>query len=58
MSKPHDHEDPEIPAVFVSQKAGLIMAKLLEIDIVRVRITPVSGIGQEAAVGSQGRLSS
>lgn len=44
MSKPRSHPDPDIPSVFVSQKAGMLMRKLIELegpDGVRVRITPV-----------------
>lgn len=42
MSKPPGNPDPEIPSVFVSQKAGLIMQKLLELDDIRVSISSVS----------------
>eukprot|EP00879_Flechtneria_rotunda_P003265 GHRR01003490.1.p1 GENE.GHRR01003490.1~~GHRR01003490.1.p1 ORF type:complete len:766 (+),score=335.12 GHRR01003490.1:402-2699(+) len=42
MSKPRDHPDPSIPAVFVSEKAGIIMRKLLTPGQTRVRIVPVS----------------
>lgn len=41
MSKPAGHPDPCIPAVFVSEKAGLIMSKLLTPGQTRVRIVPV-----------------
>ncbi|GIL54023.1 hypothetical protein Vafri_9575 [Volvox africanus] len=44
MSKPKGHQDPVIPAVFVSQKAGIIMRKLMTIDTIRVRITPLSSV--------------
>jgi hypothetical protein len=42
MSKPRDHPDPGIPAVFVSMKAGIIMRKLMTPGLTRVRIVPVS----------------
>jgi E3 ubiquitin-protein ligase RNF13 len=42
MSKPRDHPDPGIPAVFVSEKAGIIMRKLITPGQTRVRIVPVS----------------
>lgn len=42
MSKPRDHPDPGIPAVFVSEKAGIIMRRLLTPGQSRVRIVPVS----------------
>lgn len=41
MSKPRDHPEPGIPAVFVSEKAGIIMRKLMTPGITRVRIVPV-----------------
>lgn len=41
MSKPPGNPEPNIPAVFVSQKAGIIMKKLLALDDIRVNITPV-----------------
>lgn len=41
MSKPRDHEDPGIPAVFVAQKTGIVMKKLMSPGITVVRITPV-----------------
>lgn len=41
MSKPRDHPDPDIPAVFVSEKAGIIMRKLMTPGVTRVRIVPV-----------------
>ncbi|GLI68392.1 hypothetical protein VaNZ11_012778 [Volvox africanus] len=44
MSKPKGHQDPVIPSVFVSQKAGIIMRKLMTIDTIRVRITPLSSV--------------
>lgn len=42
MSKPKGNPDPFIPSVLVSQKAGDIMRKLMKLDTIRVRITPVS----------------
>lgn len=42
MSKPRDHPEPGIPAVFVSEKAGIIMRKLMTPGVTRVRIVPVS----------------
>lgn len=47
MSKPRDHPDPGIPAVFVSEKAGIIMRKLMTPGVTRVRIMPVSRMGQQ-----------
>ncbi|EFJ40724.1 hypothetical protein VOLCADRAFT_99416 [Volvox carteri f. nagariensis] len=44
MSKPKGHPDPSIPSVFVSQKAGIIMRKLMTIDTIRVKITPLSTV--------------
>ncbi|KAG2494928.1 hypothetical protein HYH03_006863 [Edaphochlamys debaryana] len=44
MSKPKGHPDPDIPSVFVSQKAGIIMKKLMTLDVIRVRITPLSSV--------------
>lgn len=44
MSKPYGHPDPGIPSVFVTQKAGVIMRKLMSLDEIRVHITPVSNI--------------
>ena len=41
MSKPRDHPEPGIPAVFVSEKAGIIMRKLMTPGVTRVRIVPV-----------------
>ena len=41
MSKPRDHPDPGIPAVFVSEKAGIIMKKLITPGQTRVRIVAV-----------------
>ncbi len=41
MSKPRDHEDPRIPAVFVAQKTGIVMKKLMSPGTTVVRITPV-----------------
>eukprot|EP00775_Hariotina_reticulata_P009675 gene9675-9833_t len=42
MSKPRDHLAPGIPAVFVSEKAGIIMRKLITPGQTRVRIVAVS----------------
>lgn len=42
MSKPRDHPEPNIPAVFVSEKAGVIMRRLMTPGLTRVRIVPVS----------------
>lgn len=41
MSKPRDHEDPGIPAVFVAQKTGIMVKKLMSPGATIVRITPV-----------------
>lgn len=41
MSKPKGHPDPDIPSVFVSEKAGILMRKLMTLDVIRVRLTPV-----------------
>ena len=41
MSKPRDHQDPGIPAVFVAQKTGIMMKKLMSPGATVVRITPV-----------------
>lgn len=53
MSKPRDHEDPGIPAVFVSEKAGIIMRKLMTPGVTRVRIVPVSGVCHACVVALQ-----
>ena len=42
MSKPLGHPDPLIPAVFVSQKTGIVMQKFLTTGTVIVRIIQVS----------------
>ncbi|KAK9916228.1 hypothetical protein WJX75_000255 [Coccomyxa subellipsoidea] len=42
MSKPRDHEDPGIPAVFVAQKTGIMMKKLMSPGATIVRITPIA----------------
>lgn len=42
MSKPRDHPDPGIPAVFVSERAGIAMHRLMTPGVTRVRIIPVS----------------
>ncbi len=49
MSKPKGHPDPFIPSVFVSQKAGYIMRKLMTDDTIRVRITPVGAAAAASA---------
>jgi len=41
MSKPVGHESPSIPAVFVSQKSGIIMKKLMTPGVTVARIMPV-----------------
>lgn len=41
MSKPHGMPEPNIPSIFVSQRAGMLMRSLLSVEPVRVRITPV-----------------
>lgn len=53
---PPGHPDPLIPAVFVSQKAGIIMRKLMTLDVIRVRITPVGAPVrmQQAGVAPEG----
>ncbi|EIE26579.1 hypothetical protein COCSUDRAFT_39634 [Coccomyxa subellipsoidea C-169] len=42
MSKPRDHQDPGIPAVFVAQKTGIMMKKLMSPGTTVVRITPIA----------------
>jgi hypothetical protein len=42
MSKPRDHAEPGIPSVFVAQKTGIVMKKLMTPGATMVRITPVS----------------
>ena len=42
MSKPRDHAEPGIPSVFVAQKTGIVMKKLMTPGATIVRITPVS----------------
>lgn len=47
MSKPRTHPDPLIPSVFVTEKAGILMKKLIALegpDGVRARITMVSAV--------------
>lgn len=44
MAKPIGHADPAIPAVFVSQKTGVVMQKFLTTGTVIVRIIQVSHI--------------
>ena len=41
MSKPRDHAEPGIPSVFVAQKTGIVMKKLMTPGSTIVRITPV-----------------
>ena len=41
MSKPADHVSPDIPAVFISQKSGLVLKKLMTPGVSVVMITPV-----------------
>ena len=41
MSKPRDHPEPGIPAVFVAQKTGIVMKRLMSPGATIVRITPV-----------------
>ena len=41
MSKPRDHAEPGIPSVFVAQKTGIVMRKLMTPGATIVRITPV-----------------
>ena len=55
MSKPWEHPEPGIPAVFVSQKAGIIMKKLVTPGLTRVRIMPVSVSYLPFWVGGGGR---
>lgn len=52
MSKPRGRADPGIPAVFVSQKAGTIMRKLLTPGQTYVRILPVSAVAWMSLVMS------
>ncbi|GFH06458.1 PA domain-containing protein, partial [Haematococcus lacustris] len=40
MSKPPFHPDPPIPSVFVTQKAGVLMRELMQLEEIQVRITP------------------
>lgn len=42
MSKPFGHPDPGIPAVFVSQKTGIVMQKFLTTGTVTVQIIQAS----------------
>lgn len=41
MSRPRDHAETSIPAVFVAQKTGIVMRKLMTPGLTFVRITPV-----------------
>lgn len=44
MSMPKGHVEPDIPSVFVTERSGFILTKLLEVEgsDLRVRIMPVS----------------
>jgi E3 ubiquitin-protein ligase RNF13 len=42
MSKPAGHASPGIPAVFISQKSGIIMKKLMTPGVTVAHIMPVS----------------
>ena len=42
MSKPRDHAEPGIPSVFVAQKTGIVMKRLMSPGSTIVRIAPVS----------------
>ena len=42
MAKPLGNPDPDIPAVFVSQKSGIVMRKLVSTGLTIAQITPVS----------------
>ena len=44
MSKPLGHPDPGIPAVFVTQKTGIIVKRLMTEGVTVVRITLVSRV--------------
>ena len=57
MSKPHGHADPLIPSVFIAQKHGLGLKKLVVVEgiDVRVRLLPVGGrAGTRAAREARG----
>lgn len=43
MSMPKGHTEPDIPSVFVTERSGFILTKLLEVEgsDLRVRIMPV-----------------
>ncbi|GFH26755.1 PA domain-containing protein [Haematococcus lacustris] len=47
MSKPPFHLDPPIPSVFVTQKAGVLMRELMQLEEIQVRITPACIKGGE-----------
>ena len=51
MSKPRDHPEPGIPAVFVAQKTGIVMKKLMTPASTLVRITPVRPLRAWACLG-------
>ncbi len=53
MSKPKGHPDPDIPSVFVSEKAGILMRKLMTLDVIRVRLTPVGLLGGWLSAGGR-----
>ena len=42
MAKPLGNPDPRIPAIFVSQKSGIVMRKMVSTGITYAEITPVS----------------
>ncbi|GAB4815028.1 hypothetical protein N2152v2_002074 [Parachlorella kessleri] len=42
MSKPADHADPGIPAVFVSERSGVMLKRLMTPGLTTVEITPIS----------------
>ena len=45
MSKPSGHGSPGIPAVFISQKSGLVLKRLMTPGKSTIVITPVSSLG-------------
>ena len=59
MSKPRDHVEPGIPSVFVAQKTGIVMKRLMSPGSTIVRIAPVSFLsmrsGPQYPVESLGR---
>ena len=42
MAKPLGNPDPDIPAIFVSQKSGIVMRKMVSTGITYAEINPVS----------------